>query len=205
MSKAVRFHNLRRVTLQGESETLPLRDGVNLIVGPPNSGKTKWLQMLDYLLGDTDIPEKEFGKELSTKYKEASVELLVGDNSYELRRNWIQEGQKGKLTINGELLDADEFSAFIFERLGWTLVRYPQGNPYNQRMWKTLGWRSLFRHMYRQQDYWGDLVDKQFPAEQHACILFFLGIGEKLYTTQSSAMIERTSKSCSWKSKKTGS
>jgi rubrerythrin len=191
MNKTVRFHNFRRIALNDTVENLLLEDGVNLLVGPPNTGKTKWLQMIDFLLGDTDVPEKEFGPELAAKYKEIAVELAIGGQTHELKRNWFRPGQRGKLTIDGNLVDAEEFSAFTFEELGWPLLRYPQGNPYNQRQWKTLGWRSLFRHMYRQQEYWGDLVDKQFPAEQHACILFFLGLAERLFSPQSSVMISK--------------
>lgn len=191
MTRTVRFHNLKRVSIAGETELLELTDGVNLLVGSPNTGKTKWLSILDFLLGDTDTPEKEFGPELAKKYKEASVELVIADESWELRRNWMEAGKRGKLFLNGQALDAEDFSTFIFEQLDWPLLRYPQGNPYNPRLWKTLGWRSLFRHIYRQQDYWGDLVDKQFPAEQHACVLYFLGIAQKLFTTQTSSIIDK--------------
>lgn len=33
-------------------EHLDFREGVNLLVGRPNTGKTKWLQTLDFLLDD---------------------------------------------------------------------------------------------------------------------------------------------------------
>jgi hypothetical protein len=36
----------------GNSEELAFEVGVNLLVGRPNTGKTRWLQTLDYLLGD---------------------------------------------------------------------------------------------------------------------------------------------------------
>jgi hypothetical protein len=34
------------------TEPLQFAPGVNLLVGRPNTGKTKWLQTFDYLLGD---------------------------------------------------------------------------------------------------------------------------------------------------------
>ena len=41
-------------------EELSFEAGVNLLVGPRNSGKTKWLQTIDYLLGDEiDANERE--------------------------------------------------------------------------------------------------------------------------------------------------
>ena len=43
---------LERRLSTGNVESLTLEPGVNLLVGPPNTGKTKWLQTLDFLLGD---------------------------------------------------------------------------------------------------------------------------------------------------------
>ena len=42
-----------RKTVDGNVEALNLSAGVNLIVGGPNTGKTKWLETIDYMLGDT--------------------------------------------------------------------------------------------------------------------------------------------------------
>jgi hypothetical protein len=44
--------SLDRSQAGGEKESLSLGAGVNVLVGRPNTGKTKWLQILDYLLGD---------------------------------------------------------------------------------------------------------------------------------------------------------
>lgn len=59
---------LKRVTASGESEELVFTSGVNVIVGGPNAGKTVWLSMLDYLLGDKGSAEDAFGSELAKKY-----------------------------------------------------------------------------------------------------------------------------------------
>lgn len=45
--------SLERHLATGNVETLTFETGVNVFVGRPNTGKTKWLQTLDYLLGDT--------------------------------------------------------------------------------------------------------------------------------------------------------
>ena len=41
----------RRLSI-GNTEELTFVPGVNVLVGRPNTGKTKWLQTLDFLLGD---------------------------------------------------------------------------------------------------------------------------------------------------------
>src|SRR5207237_335946 len=45
-------------------------------------------------------------------------------------------------------------------------------------------------HIYRQQRFWGDLADKQPEAEQHACLLQFLGLAERIYTNDYGQLIE---------------
>ena len=53
------------------------------------------------------------------------------------------------------------------------------------------GWRSLYRHMYRRQSFWGDIADRQPESEQHACILQFCGIAEKLFSEEYGRLIEK--------------
>jgi len=190
MTNTLTFSNLTRYLATGSHEQLELRNGVNILLGEPNTGKTKWLAMLDYLLGDDDPPEKEFGLALKEKYIGASVDMNIGNEIYNIKRYWNEPGSRSKIHFNGATINPEEFSSNIFEALGWDLLRYPQGDPSNARMWKTLGWRSLYRHMYRQEDYWSDIADKQFPVEQHACVLYFLGLAQKLYSKDRSAVIE---------------
>lgn len=68
------------------------------------------------------------------------------------------------------------------EKLEIPVVNYPQGNPYGTRAWPELSWRSLFRHVYRRQTFWGDFADYQPASEQHACLLQFLGIASDLFS-----------------------
>ena len=39
--------------------------------------------------------------------------------------------------------------------------------------WPELSFRTLLRHIYRQQRFWSDLADKQPEGDQHACLLHF--------------------------------
>jgi hypothetical protein len=45
--------SLERRLATGNVEFLTFEPGVNVLVGRPNTGKTKWLQTFDFLLGDT--------------------------------------------------------------------------------------------------------------------------------------------------------
>ena len=53
MRSTLVINQVWRRTTDGNVEALDLSAGVNLIVGGPNTGKTKWLETIDYLLGDS--------------------------------------------------------------------------------------------------------------------------------------------------------
>ena len=50
--------------------------------------------------------------------------------------------------------------------------------------------RMLLRHIYRQQRFWGGIADQQHEGEQHACLLQFLGLAERLFTEQFGQLIK---------------
>ena len=72
--------SIDRLQAGGEAEALMFEPGVNVLVGVPNTGKTKWLQLLDYLLGDPGNQPFEGAEEagLADKYVSAGVDLKIG-------------------------------------------------------------------------------------------------------------------------------
>ena len=50
--------SIERVTADGITERHSLEAGLILLVGQPNTGKTGWLRMLDFVLGDSDPVEQ---------------------------------------------------------------------------------------------------------------------------------------------------
>jgi len=176
--------SLTRQLANGNTEELKFAPGVNLLVGKPNTGKTKWLQTLDYLLGeDGDNPyDSSEEEELVAKYDAAAVELFVGGERYWVERRWRERGAKGKLFVNGEPNGARDFQLFLLEKLEVPELSFPKGNPMSGQTWPLLSFRMLLRHMFRRQLFWGDIADKQPEGEQHACIMQFLGLAENLYT-----------------------
>lgn len=77
--RTMRIEEVIRVPESGEPEALTFGPGVTLLVGPPNAGKTKWLNFIDFVLGDTNGPEDTLGDDLAAKYRSATVTLQLVD------------------------------------------------------------------------------------------------------------------------------
>lgn len=186
-------HLERRLALGGDIEELRFEPGVNVLVGRPNTGKTKWLETLDYLLGD--LGENPFDRTeeegLTEKYDLARAELLIGEERMLIERRWREPGAKTKIFVDGEGMKAQEFQHFLLEKLGIPLLNFPRGNPMSGQTWPELSFRMLLRHIYRQQRFWNDIADQQPETEQHACLLQFLGLAEKIFTEDYGQLINR--------------
>ncbi|MBC7949013.1 MAG: hypothetical protein H7Y42_14100 [Chitinophagaceae bacterium] len=184
---------MERRLVTGGTENLWFEPGVNLLVGRPNTGKTKWLQTLDYLIGDPGENPFEGAEEsgLAEKYDAAGVELVIGDESLWIERRWRELGAKTKIFVNNEGMPTREFQQFLIKKLGIPLLNFPKGNPMSGQTWPELSFRMMLRHIYRQQRFWSGLVDLQPEGEQHACLLQFLGIAELIYTDEYGQLIKR--------------
>lgn len=185
---------LVRTPEAGPEDRLELKEGVNVVVGPPNTGKTKWLQMLDFVLGNDGVAEEVFGEDIAEKYETITARFVVAGEELEVQRRWKEPGAKGKVFLNSEMIALKDFLHDLLARLGIPVLHYPQGNPLGQRTWLELGWRSLYRHMYRRQTMWGDIADKQPESEQHASILQFVGLAEKLFSGEYGRLVEKQKK-----------
>lgn len=176
----------------GHDEDIRFKSGVNLIVGEPNTGKTMWLQTLDYVLGGAGENPFESHDEhgLNEKYETAGVELHIGDEQFLVERRWRERGFKSKVIVNDYPLDAQDFQQLLLEKLGIPLLHYPKGNPMSGQTWPELSFRSLFRHIYRRQRFWSGIADKQPPGEQHAAIAHFLGVAERLFSDEYGEMVK---------------
>jgi chromosome segregation ATPase len=185
---------LCRTPETGPEDRIEFTKGVNVIVGAPNTGKTKWLQMLDYVLGNDGPAEDVFGEDVAEKYETVTARLLIAGEELEVQRRWKEAGAKGKVFLNGETMALKDFLHDLLARLGIPVLHYPQGNPLGQRTWPELGWRSLYRHIYRRQTMWSDIADKQPESEQHASILQFVGLAEKLFSDDYGRLVEKQKK-----------
>jgi hypothetical protein len=183
---------LERRLAKGGTESLLFEPGVNLLVGPPNTGKTKWLQTLDYLLGDLGSNPFEGAEEegLAEKYDAAGAELVIGAECLWIERKWREPGAKTKVFVNGEGMATRDFQQFLMGKLRIPLLNFPKGNPMSGQTWPELSFRMLLRHIYRQQRFWGGIADQQPEGEQNATLLQFLGLAESLFTEEYGRLIK---------------
>jgi DNA repair ATPase RecN len=192
-SKTILIQEVLRQPEQGSTDRLAFKAGVNVIVGLPNTGKSKWLRMIDYLLGDDANPEDTF-EELHDKYDSVQATCIIAGEKLTIERKWKEKGVKTKAFVNGQSIGVKELRELFMARLGLPLVHYPQGNPYGSRAWPELGWRSLCRHVYRRQSMWADLADQQPESEQHACLMQFLGIAPHLFSEEYANLVKKEKK-----------
>lgn len=184
--------SLNRRFAAGGNERLLFKEGVNLLVGSPNTGKTKWLQTLDYLLGDPgpDPFEGDEDEGLALKYDAASAQIRIGEQTFWISRRWKEPGGKGKIYVDQEPMLAREFQHWLLDKLGIPLLNFPKGNPMSGQTWPELSFRMLLRHIYRRQGFWTDLADRQPEAEQLACVLQFSGLAEHVFSPDYGTLVE---------------
>lgn len=181
---------VQRWTREGQLEELRFVEGLNLLVGLPNAGKSTWLAMLDYALGKEGTPENALGADMTEKYGRVGLSLRIGEASLQILRAWDDSGPRTKTQLNGEWLTASEFSQVLLTALEYPLVRFPQGNPYSDRTWPALTFRTALRHIYRSETDWSDLAPRQPESDQHAVLALFLGVAEELFPDTYGQMVD---------------
>lgn len=189
--KTLLIKELARFPQSGTVDEMQLSSGVNIVVGSPNTGKTKWLNMLDYLMGDPGKPEDAFGQDLVEKYDSIAALMSIDGEDFYVERKWKERGSKTKVYVDGNAITTVDFQHLLMDKLQIPLLNYPKGNPYEERKWPELSWRTLLRHIYRQQRFWTDIADKQTESEQHAVITQFLGIAEHLFSDHAGQLVQK--------------
>lgn len=198
MSKTLLIRQISRVDSDGVEETLPFTDGVNMLVGPSNSGKTAWMAMLDFVLGDPGTADDGFlrkedavGRKLAQLYSSLTAVIEIDSVSYVLERKWKELNLVRKTIVDGVPMSTAEFSLFILEKLQIPTSRFIKGNPYSEGSVLDISFRMLLRHIYRQERFWSDLADSQFPHEQHAVLTQFLGLADKILSPTDETLIAK--------------
>ena len=194
MSRTMIIREVTREPGTTSEDRLEFKRGVNVLYGPPNTGKTRWLEMIDYVFGETDKAEDKLGEDIYNKYDTMSVTVEIAGEKFIFSRRWKERGAITKVYVNDKPIGATEFQSFLLEQLRIPEVNYPQGNPYGLRTWPTLRFRSLYRHIYRRQKLWDEFADKQPISEQHACISQFLGLADKLFSDSYAELVIKQKK-----------
>ncbi|MEM1308302.1 MAG: hypothetical protein AAGF98_02175, partial [Cyanobacteria bacterium P01_H01_bin.153] len=109
-TKTLVLKQLSRTPKTGDFDELNFESGMNLIVGEKRTGKTQWLRMLNYLMGDRGTVEDAFDEALVKKYDSIKGIFSIDGEEIILERYWKQAGSKGKIFINGEPILAENFS-----------------------------------------------------------------------------------------------
>jgi len=201
-NKTLLLKSVSRMTASGEMDTLELKPGVNLIIGDRDTGKTGWLDTISFLLGDTDPPNKGLRPEIATKFDTAALRLDIGGEQIVVERRWKDFGAAHKVFVNGDPMKDFEFGEYLQQKLEIPAIHYPKGSMHSGDSWPLLSWRELFRHIYREERFWGDLADKQLPRVQHACLLQFAGAAEKIYPKELGEAVREGQKLVALKTRK---
>jgi hypothetical protein len=171
---------------------LAFTHGVNVLVGPPNAGKSKWLETVDYLLGDDVSAAERSEDDIFAKYESARATLQISGELVAVERRWKEQGAMNKVYVNGQAIALEDYRSLLMEKLSIPSVHYPQGNPYGPRTWPEIGWRSIMRHVYRRQKLWNDLADQQPQSEQHACLMQLLGVAQEIFSSDYGQLIAKS-------------
>ncbi|MCW8929986.1 MAG: hypothetical protein OQL19_07105 [Gammaproteobacteria bacterium] len=185
------IESVERFPESDANDSLVFVEGVNVIVGDLNAGKTTWLQMVDFLFGDNGGPEQAFDEELVKKYEGIKATIHIGEKEYTIERNWKTPGAKTKTFVDGEPHSVKEFSRFMLEELEIPLVTVPSGNPYADRTWPELSFRDVFRHMYKQERMWSDVVEKQNEVVRSAVLLQFFKKAKSVYSDEYGELVSK--------------
>jgi hypothetical protein len=178
----LQFKRVRRTTLDGSVEELCLSPGVNLLSGPPNTGKTQWFRFIDYLLGDPDPARDRFPPEILKNYRGVEADVCVSGEHYKIQRLFNTSGLQSKIFFDGSWMSSKDFQERLLNELCMPRVRWPRGfSPQNQKS-VALSFRMLLRHMHRQQRFWSSIADKQYDFEIAACIIQFIGLATKIFS-----------------------
>lgn len=170
-------------------DELTFDDGLNLLIGPPNSGKSKWLQTLDWVMGDTGSVDDALSAELAGRFRAMGADLRIGDHLWKLERQ-TELGLRGRILVNDRPASASEFSDVLLDVLGLRRFRFPRGDPRTSH-WVDLSWRMLFRHMYRTEFSWAELAARQPDYEQHAALIAFLNVSSQFYGEQNQQLVRK--------------
>jgi hypothetical protein len=193
-ANAMRVVRLARFPAAENGDQLEFTPGVNLMVGEKDAGKTLWLTMLDFVLGNKDTPSKCLGDDIAGLYDTIELAIEIEGEPLLIRRSWAAGALRSKTFVNDTAYDSDEFSSFLLQKLNIPELHYAKGNPYADKAWPVLSFRTILRHMYRQERFWNDWADNQSETEQHACLALFLGLAQSLFSSKSTELVDKQKK-----------
>ncbi len=149
---------IKRITVSSDRKkdsNIEFKDGLNIIVGPSNTGKSYVIKCINFIFGGSDCP---FGK-LETGYNTVCMTLENEDNDYINIERKIVDGKNGEkgdsnvkitssiLEYNNKKLNKNGYTDFLLSLLG---IKKPHKVISDEDTYKTknLTLRSLFHLFY---------------------------------------------------------
>lgn len=154
--------------------TIPFFPGVNIIYGDSDTGKSSILEFISYLLGASKI---ELADEVKSSVSFAALELEINNIQYTIKRNIYDASEYIEVypcifskcseffpkkycpTFVESNAPDGFFSDFLLDSLGFPKVKIKVSPSKANSDVKRLGFRSLFKYVYVNQD---DVGSKSF-------------------------------------------
>lgn len=189
--RGIRIDSVKLVHNTAEIDEYGFETGMlNILSGPRNSSKTTTLKVIDYCFGDRGGMIDALGAAVSDEYIEVSTAIRLNGHPYNLTR-LLQHGRMNKVYVDGdELTDAD-FSDWILRELGWPNLRIPKGlHPATASELMPLSFRSLLRHVYRNEESWTSFANKEQEFIRRGVVSMFLGFARSRYDNKDFAVAQ---------------
>lgn len=175
---------VRRLREDGTTWEIPFKAGLNLLIGPQNTSKTRTLRIADFCLGHPQNARDRFSQAMVAEYREFTLEIRINGSAHVLTRRFKASGQQRQIDVDGTIIEASEFSRWIAERLGWGWppISIPRGLHSATIVNEIpLTFRAAYRHIYRRADSWTELASGEFDYLRRGVIAFLLGIARQVY------------------------
>lgn len=161
--------------------TVKFKDGLNIILGDSDTGKSSILELINYVLGASEI---HLYTELESTAKSIYLEVVLGKNIHTLKRELLDSkkfvaayscsydqiptfGKPALLSPNFASTAPDGFlSDYLFVNLGLPTVKIKVAPSKSDSEMARLSFRDIFKYMYLDQDDVGSrgMLDQKNPA-----------------------------------------
>jgi hypothetical protein len=160
---------IKKLVLHGyrKNYIIPFKEGINIIHGDADTGKSSILRFIYYLLGGSSI---KLDEEIATSVNYAVLEISINNNIFCISRDIFNAArdvevysceyeeiknnypEKYKSSVSKADQDNKSLSDFLFDNLGFPSVKLKQAPTKDDSETARLSFLDLFKYMYLNQD-----------------------------------------------------
>ncbi|MGC3820618.1 AAA family ATPase [Acinetobacter sp. G11] len=160
---------IKQLVLHGyrKNYIIPFKEGINIIHGDADTGKSSILRFINYLLGGKSI---KLDEEISSSVNYAVLEIVINDNVYCISRDIFNASrdidvysctyseiknnfpEKYISSVSKSNAESKSLSEFLIETLGFPSVKLKQAPTKDSSETARLSFLDLFKFMYLDQD-----------------------------------------------------